>query len=337
VWVDDRLLITGEFAGSDPQVSAVFNAARDNAGKVSEKARELLASEDLEVQDYTAVLVGDNVELRILSKVRFKDSSKPANLNWVSSFGGRNPGLKNGENEPKDGKLSFIGTGGQPLLQAEFKNTNAPAEVRLSVYKQNGRYNLQVSRLARIDNFIRLIKTKYDLNFDSFFAGGERIEFQTTLKSGGITEKLLLWDTGDADHLPMHSARLEEIEANKKMTGNQQLRLVTSLKVCEPGFYPIKASPDNAVLQKNVTNLSAVVITNDIAQSNYVSRFDAEIIQVCRDFCSSKLLMSPNRDYKIERRDINDWYVVGEASGHNFMLWFDVDPLTKHVISHGGE
>jgi hypothetical protein len=224
VWVEDSLSIQEGYALRDPRALNVF-VATQNKTNLSDSVRVMMQGEDLEVQKCDSKIRGDKMDLRVLSRVTFKETHKPARLRWVPYLAGQRITFHNGA----------IGVTNAGLEILIFENAGAPVLwfPDLGWVNSNDITTMEVYRKG-----IGLVFDESD------------IEFNLHLKTGKQSQLLFSWHPGakvpDAPD-PASLFRISQFnqmaeENRHRISQNDMYTLTTDLKIAKPGYYGFDGS-----------------------------------------------------------------------------------------------
>jgi hypothetical protein len=224
VWVEDSLSLQEGYALRDRWALDVLVGVQQNKTNLSDRVRALMEGEDLEVQKFDAKMRGDTMDLRVLSRVAFKEAGKPARLRWVPFLAGQ--------------RITFH--------KGSIGRTNAGVEIL--IFKDAGAPVLWFPDLGWVNsNDITSVEV-YRKGIAFVFDRAD-IEFSLHLKTGKQTQQLFFWNPGakvpDVDSTSLFKIsqfnQMSE-EDRHRMSQNDLYTLTTDLKIAKPGYYAIDNS-----------------------------------------------------------------------------------------------
>ena len=225
VWVEDRLSLQEHYALRDRWALDVFVATQENKTNLSDSVRALMEGEDLEVQKFDAKMRGDMMDLRVLSRVAFKEPRKPARLRWVSFLAGQ--------------RMTFH--------QGSIGRTNAGVEIL--IFENAGAPVLWFPDLGWVNSNDVIALEAYRKGI-AFVVDKADIQFSLHLKAGRQSQQLFFWNPGakvpdgpDSQALFKISQfnQLSEVDRHR-MTQNDLYSLTSDLKIAKPGYYGFDGS-----------------------------------------------------------------------------------------------
>lgn len=212
VVVHDRLSISAKFAERETQTWNIYWRVQSGKTNILREIRELLKGEDLEISKYNLRFKKGQLNLDIVSKVKFDNAKTPAKLCWLPSWGGEFTDFR-------ETKIS-LGRHGVEML----------------IFHEGSHFILWFPDLGPSDDFLHefsLFKQSYavvppftrKLELTLTVAGGKSVVlFSSTPKTPQNTPSLAL---------------LTKMNRLHKISSNDLISMCTSTKIAKGGYYEI--------------------------------------------------------------------------------------------------
>lgn len=208
-------MLTPQVAGADPQVNKLFVATLNQSTNACSLIKHLMEQEDLDLQTCHCTIIGTNLEIRLNSKLTFRAPSQTAKINFVLTFG--------------------------PIQHSMEGDIPKQTRAQLEIFVTDNNYMLLVPKLVRDDESFAEMK-KAGITFDQFYKGSLPIEYECKLFDGANVENILEWKPHQPSPNTLNLATLQKLDKVYKLSGNDELRLFTSMRVAKEGYYLITNS-----------------------------------------------------------------------------------------------
>jgi hypothetical protein len=208
VYATDEISVGSEYGRLDPHLEEIFVQARKGETNLLKSVRGLLEGESLEIQNYSAKLRGERLDLRIVSKVR----GSPAKLRWVATLAGTVVIVPKGTIGHRGGELDILVFQKDGVAVVWFPDLGLPDEHRLST----------LDALKDGSQFVQIHRER---------------EYSCTLKTGNGVLNLFEWKYGQFPSRPPDSDAIRNMNQFNRMSFNDLLTIFTNFKVAKPGYY----------------------------------------------------------------------------------------------------
>jgi hypothetical protein len=209
LFVEDRLNISSEFAGREPETWRLFQQVQLGTN-ILEAIQVLLNGESLKVLDFDYSCKSNMIFVHIISSVVISSNSVPAKLRWVSSWGGD-------VSEFGDAKVSL-----------------GKRQEEMSILLMDGNYILWFPDLGPATDYLEqfsVFKQSYDTSFST-----DKLE--CTLGTGSKSIKLLSRFSGNVPPIS-DVVRLNKLNKKHGISCNDLMSMCTSTKIAKAGYYNI--------------------------------------------------------------------------------------------------